>query len=230
MSYTSKSPVADARSALRAARGALRPYAHKFSPKKFTQPQLFSCLVLKTFFKTDYRGIVILLEDLPDLVRTFGLKSVPHWTTLQKATRRLLKLPAAERLLTATVRQLLRRRRRVALAAFDSTGLQCGHASSYYVRRRGRGGTGWQTTTYKHYAKLEAAFDCDTHLLLAAIPRRGPAVDVDRFVPLLESALKRVKLTTVLADAGYDSEANHRHARQGRGVRSVMPAGIGRPR
>ena len=35
----------------------LRPYAGKYSPKKFTQPQLFACLVLKTFLKTDYRGV-----------------------------------------------------------------------------------------------------------------------------------------------------------------------------
>ena len=32
-------------------------------PKKFTQPQLFACLVLKTFFQTDYRGVVVFLND-----------------------------------------------------------------------------------------------------------------------------------------------------------------------
>src|SRR2546430_14871366 len=124
MSYTSKSPIDVAREALRAAEQALRPYAHKYSPKKFTQPQLFACLVLKTFFKTDYRGIVIYLWDLPDLTRALGLPQVPHYTTLQKAAKRLLTLPAANRLLTATVRRALGRRRKVALAAFDSTGLQ----------------------------------------------------------------------------------------------------------
>jgi Transposase DDE domain len=229
MSYTTKSPVAFARAALRAAAEALRPYAHRFSPKKFTQPQLFACLALKTFFKTDYRGITIYLEDLPDLARVLGLADVPHYTTLQKASKRLLKIPAAERLLTATVHRLLGRRRKVKLAAFDSTGLQCGHASSYYVRRRAKGGKGWQTTTYKHFAKLEAAFDCATHLVIGAIPRRGPRVDTDRFVPLLEGTLRRVGLVTVLADAGSDSEPNHQHAREKRGVRSVIPAEAGRP-
>jgi hypothetical protein len=229
MSYTSKSPVTVAREALYAAERSLPLYAHKYSPRKFTQPQLFACLVLKTFFKTDYRGITIYLEDLPDLTRTLGLSHVPHYTTLHKASRRLLTLPAANRLLTATVYRALRRRRQVALAAFDSTGLQCGHASSYYVRRRARGTKDWQTTTYKHFAKLEAAVDCESHLVIAAIPRRGPRVDTDRFVPLLESALRRVRLGTVLADAGYDSEPNHRHAREKRGVRSFIPATAGRP-
>lgn len=229
MSYTSKSPVDVARHALRAAEAALPRYAHKFAPKKFTQAQLFACLVLKTFFRTDYRGISIYLEDLPDLAHTLGLRLVPHYTTLQKASQRLLTLPAANQLLTATLRRVLGRRRKVALAAFDSTGLQCGRASSYFVRRRARGKSQWQTTTYKRFAKLEAAVDCDTHLIIAAIPRRGPRVDTDRFVPLLESALRRVRLGTVLADAGYDSEPNHRHARQWRQVRSVIPATAGRP-
>ena len=36
-------------------------------------------------------------------------------------------------------------------------------------------------------------------------------------------------MTVVVADAGYDSEANHRIARQDMGVRSIIPPGIGRP-
>jgi hypothetical protein len=58
-----------ARRALYAAQTTLRPYAHKFSPKVYTQPQLFACLALKVFFKTDYRGLTQLLHDLTDLAR-----------------------------------------------------------------------------------------------------------------------------------------------------------------
>jgi transposase len=227
--FTSKSPVAVARNALSAAADSLPLYAHKYSPKKFTQHQLFALLVLKTFFKTDYRGVVIYLDDLKDLRGVLGLEAVPHWTTLQKASKRLLTLAQANRLLTATVRQLLGPQQRVPRSAFDSTGFECGHTSHYYVRRRAKGATAKQKMTYSRFAKLEAAFDCATHLVIAAIPRRGPRVDTDRFVPLLEQALGRVRLTTVLADAGYDSEPNHCHARQRRGVRSVIPATAGRP-
>jgi hypothetical protein len=229
MSKLTKSPVAVASRALGAAQYALRRYAHRFSPKVYTQPQLFACLVLKVFFKSDYRGVTALLRDLADLRAALGLVRVPHFTTLQKAGRRLLTLRRANRLLTVTVRRLLGRRQRVRLAAFDSTGLECGRRSHYYVRRRAKGASQPQKTRYSRYAKLEAAFECGTHLLIAAIPKRGPAVDTDRFVPLLEEALRRVKLTTALADAGYDSEPNHRYAREQRGVRSVIPAAIGRP-
>ena len=224
-----KSPLHVARQALALGERGLRRYAHKFSPQRYTQPQLFACLVLKVFFKTDYRGITIVLEEWHELARKVGLRRVPHWTTLQKASRRLLTVPRVNRLLTRSLPRLLGRRQRVPLAAFDSTGLECGHASHYFVCRRAKGATAKQKIRYSRFTKLEVAFECATHVILAASARRGPRPDVDRFVPLLKSVLQRVKLTTALADAGYDSEANHRYARERRNVRSVIPATIGRP-
>src|SRR5262245_52602809 len=132
MSTLSKSPVRVARQALVTGTQALARYAHRFSPKKYTQPQLFACLVLKTFFRTDYRGLTALLHDHSDLRAVLSLRHVPHFTTLQKASRRLLRLPKARRLFATTVRRFLRRRRRVRRAAFDSTGLDCGRRSTYY--------------------------------------------------------------------------------------------------
>ncbi len=86
-----KSPVALARSAYKAAKQALDEHASPFSKKKFTQPQLFSVLVLKAFFKTDYRGITDILRDFSDLREVLELKSVPHYSTLAYAEKRLLK-------------------------------------------------------------------------------------------------------------------------------------------
>jgi|SRR5215510_7814238 len=88
---TSKSPRKVLQVAYALAREALSPYAHQFSPKKFTQHQLFACLALKDFLKLDYRGVWQLLLDTPDLSAVIELTSVPHWTTLQKAADRLLK-------------------------------------------------------------------------------------------------------------------------------------------
>src|SRR5215213_6176194 len=229
MSKLSKSPLRVARRALAAGHTALSLYAHRFSPRTYTQPQLFACLVLKTFLKVDYRGVAAHLADHSDLRSALGLTRVPHFTTLQKAAGRLLRLPVARRLFRATIRAFLRRRRRVKRAALDSTGLDLGRASRYYVRRRNGAEKAWQTVAYSRYAKLEAAFDCDTHLLLAALVGRGPRVDTDRFVPLLDAALGHVRIGSALADAGYDSEPNHRYAREARGVKSFIPAGIGRP-
>lgn len=90
-----------AREALAVGSRAMRLYAHKFSPKTYTQPQLFACLVLKTFFKVDYCGVCTFLRDLSDLRRTLGLRSVPHFTTFQKASQRLLRAPRVRRPLAA---------------------------------------------------------------------------------------------------------------------------------
>ena len=114
-----------AKAAYKVALATLPDYSHRFSPQKFTQSQLFVCLTLKTFFKTDYRGIVSYLRDLSDLRRAFHLTVVPHYTTLQKAAKRLLAVKSADRLLEATVTTLCEDKR-VALAAIDSTGWKPG--------------------------------------------------------------------------------------------------------
>jgi hypothetical protein len=229
MSTLSKSALHVARTALAVGTKGLRLYAHKFSPKLFTQPQLFACLVLKTFFKTDYRGICALLHDLSDLRGALRLRSVPHFTTLQKASVRLLRFRRVRRLLAITIRRHLKRRRRVRRAAFDSTGLDCGHRSAYYVRRRSSTNKRWQRVMYSRYAKLELAVDTANHVVLACLAGRGPRPDTDRYVPLLKATLGQVRVAATLADAGYDSEPNHQYARDVQGVRSFMPATIGRP-
>src|ERR1700675_1956505 len=115
--------------ALATAQQSLPLYSHRNSPRKFTQHQLFACLVLKSFLKTDYRGVVAHLTDCPSLLEVLKLSTVPHFTTLQKATRRLLAAPSARRLLDATVREHMGRKRCVRRTAIDSTGLESSAAS-----------------------------------------------------------------------------------------------------
>ena len=231
MSKLSKSPLRIACEAFAAAERILPLYAHRYGPHVFTQPQLFTCLVLKVFFKTDCRGIVVILEDMSELCDLIHLKAVPHFTTVQKASKRLLTVPQVRRLLGHAVRRFFRHRRsrRVRHVAFDSTGLELGHRSAYHVRRRNGASKRWQTVDYSRFAKLEAAVDCRSHLLLAVLVGRGPRPDVNRFMPLLEATLANVRPEAGLADVGFDSEFNHRYARDRHGVRSFMPAKHGRP-
>ena len=91
MSRTTKNPIALARAALEAGKEALPDYSCLKSPHKFTQPQLFAMLVLKQFFKLDYRGLVEWLSQWSDLREVLQLERVPHYSTLCYAERRLLK-------------------------------------------------------------------------------------------------------------------------------------------
>ena len=40
------------------ARKYVEPYSHAKSPRKFIQAQLVSCLVLRAYLKTTYRGTI----------------------------------------------------------------------------------------------------------------------------------------------------------------------------
>src|SRR5437660_577677 len=120
MTKLAKSPMKVARNALALAKAHLPQYAHRYSPKTYTQPQLFVCLVLKTFFRADYRKATAIIEDFDALRAYLGLTRVPHYTTLQKASRRLLRAAPARSLFRGVVRQFLGRRRRLKRAAMDS--------------------------------------------------------------------------------------------------------------
>ena len=138
---TSKSPKQTAAVAYAAAKQVLPAYSHKFSPKKFTQPQLAACLVLKEFFTTDYRGITAILEDSSDLKNVLELTEVPHFTTLQKAARNLLTKKKMQKLMASiltmsTDHHLMRTN--IQLAALDGTGFESHHVSKYFVQRKDR--------------------------------------------------------------------------------------------
>src|SRR3954470_6864759 len=92
-----KSPRAVAREALRLAREALPPYSSKYSRRDYTQHQLFALLALKTFFKTDYRGLIQMLDDFAELRQDLGLAATPHYSPLCYAARRLRKKGSSSR-------------------------------------------------------------------------------------------------------------------------------------
>ncbi len=179
--------------------------------------------------KLDYRGITALLLDAPPLCAAIGLKRVPHFTTLQKAAHRLLRRPTVTRLLTATVHRGLGRRRRVETAGADSSGFDLTHASRYYVWRATHMGSPRKRTTYRWFGKLQLLTDCRRHLILAASVCRGPTPDVHQLRALMTRCVPGVKMTRLVADAGYDSEANHVMLREEKHIRSVIPAKAGRP-
>src|SRR6478752_950479 len=102
MGTTSKSPKRILQAAHAIGQRRLPAYSHRFSPRKFTLPQLFACLVLKEFLRLDYRKLAALLKDAPSLAATIGLQSIPHFTTFQKAAHRLLTSRRARHLLEET--------------------------------------------------------------------------------------------------------------------------------
>jgi len=220
MSNTTKSPKKVAMAALLVASRALPNYAHQFSPKKFTQPQLFACLVLKTIFKTDYRGITFFLADMPNLRRILGLKFVPHFTTLHKASQRLLKQSNITSLLSLTIAKL---KKQIPLAAIDATGFLSGHISPYYYSIREKAAKNLSWSHFKRWPKIAIIVDVVSHLIIACFPTRGPGRDTKHFKETLAQLPPEFSIKHLVADAGYDSEATHAYAREELGIITTIP-------
>ena len=215
-----------------AAREAVPAYSHVNSPKTFTQPQLLACLVLKEFLRLDYRGFAEHLAEHAEMTAILGLERVPHFTTFQKAAKRLLAAAPARRLFEAVLERAVRgraRKRRVPLAAVDGTGMESRHVSRYYVRRRSRTGSATQETTYARYPKVVLVTDCHSHLVLAAVAGRGPGSDLRQFRAALRDAAGRARIGTLLADADFDAEWVHEEVRKTYGIRTIIPPERGRP-
>jgi transposase len=204
MRKTTKSPIAFIRAALKAAE-VLPLYSHPNSPHKFTQRQLFAILALKDFYKLDYRGVVEMIRDLKDLAKALGLKHIPTHNALWYAHRRILSDLLATRLFDQTVNLGRPTGERVSV---DSTGLDSSHASRYYVKRCGK------DLSYKTYPKMSNVVDNDTHLMLSAVIDEGPKVDQVEFKQAVREAHRRCPFKQLIADAAYDSEANHQFIRE----------------
>jgi hypothetical protein len=233
---TSKSPRKVAMVALAAGMDAFSDYSHKFSPHKFTQPQLFACLVLKEFEKKDYRGVSQLLVDCLDLRQAMGLRLVPHFTTLQKASARLLRLKHIRRILARTVRDIRGKRKKIVpYAAADSSGFDAHYASRYFIWRRDNQKNDEnrpkKRASYRRFGKLMLAVCCTTHAILAAVASRGPTPDIDQLDGVLGQLppAPSMKIGHMVLDAGFDSAHNHHLLREQHGILSTIPPEHGRP-
>jgi hypothetical protein len=120
------------------------------------------------------------------------------------------------------------RKRRIPLAAVDGTGLESRHTSRYYVKRRASTGDRDQITTYSKFPKVVFVVDCTSHMILAAVPGRGPCSDLVQFRSALEQSIRRARIGTLLADADFDAEWVHCGVRD-HGIRTIIPATRGRP-
>ena len=209
-------------------------YASKFSRHDFTLAQLFACLVVKEHQRKSYRQAEALLKDAEHWCRDIGMRKAPDHNTLCRAAKVLLKKWHVDKLLDVMAR-LAATARALGLSlkplAVDSSYFEPRHVSRYFESRRGRGtGEKGQRRKARRLPKLAIGVAAHGHLILAAWTGIGLGGDHPHLAPVLRDARRRVRhrsLTAVL-DAGYDSEASHRLAREELGVRSIIPPLIGR--
>jgi hypothetical protein len=214
----------------------LPAHSTKFSRHDFTLPQLFACLVVREHQKKSYRGVEALLRDAPHWCKQIGMRRPPDHNTLCRAFHLLVNTHRMNQMLDLLTRCFNIAQALGGVSAIDSTLYDTHHRSRHYEQRcrhysspKSPMANARRSSSAKRTPKLGISADVRSHVILAAHARTGMGSDCRDFEPLLRDTCRRNKIRIVLADAGYDSHANHHLARRKLGVRSLIKAGAGRP-
>ena len=224
--------------ALRLGNAHLPAYASPFSRHDFTLAQLFACLVLRQFYDLDYRGLVGMLDDWPELRRVIGLARTPSRTTLCDAFAKIVT--------HANVGPMLRD----VAAAFDDAGLlrlddkpvavdssmfESRHVSRHFERRQrdtapatpAPGTPAYREkirATVRGLPKLLIAVAASCHLILAAHASTGAGSDLTHAEGVILDAWGTLPVERFVADAGFDAERLHAFVRQDLSCDLIVPA------
>jgi len=187
----------------------------------FTQRQLMSCLILRAYLKTTYRGVLELLAVSPSLRRCLGLsEKLPHYTTLQKFSARSNVLKIADAMIQSIARAAARLEPEPEAAAMDATGLETTTASAHFQCRRGGQRRKW--------VKISTVVLCGSLLPLGLVMDWGPNNDKCQAQELIAKAQTAAVPDKLYADAGYDAEWIHVQCREEWGVESVIKPAVHR--
>ena len=175
-------------------------WAHHMGPKKFQTWILCLGLIVKQVYQLSYRRAAKFLDEF------YGIKL--HWTTLQKAAKRLPK-SLWQSLLAATITVPS-----IAIAAGDGTGFSRTGPSSYYLRRIGQD---WPV--YKPVQAITLV-DVKRRKFIAGNFFAKPHGEAKR-IPNLHKQVP-VSIDVLLLDKGFDAEWLHQWLDEN-GTFSVAP-------
>lgn len=180
-----------------------------------------SCLILRAYLKTTYRGFVDFLAGHQRLRAALGMEEkLPHYTTLQKFSARSNVLAIADALVAQIGQAALgaagRGGKQVAVA-LDATGMETSTASAHFVSRSGRERRRW--------VKLSAAVVCGCLFPIGLVADWGPSNDKCQAEELLSKSFDGpldCLPQKLYADAGYDADWIHELCREEWGIESLI--------
>jgi len=189
-------------------------YMHGRSNHIYTVWQHIILLALRQYECKSYRRFTEWLDEAYYLRTYLQLDRIPHYTTLQKFAARingtLLYRIIASFILQTRVRKMF--------IGIDASGFKSSNASSYYSEIAG---------VRRKYIKLSICAELRKQLACALKIRRAPRHDTIDFEPAIVRASNIMPLSIVVADKGYDSEANHELVREHLDAMSMIPARYG---
>ncbi len=154
--------------ALEVSREVVPAYSHRFSPQRFTQPQLLAILCLMRYEDWTFRAAEVRLAEHRELKRALELQAVPDYSTLFRFMLRVEEQVIAQ-VLAEVVRRFQSRRptpgKGQSTVAVDATGLAPGAISTFFIRRREQ--HGGAPMPWRYWLKWLLAVDTRLRLILA---------------------------------------------------------------
>ena len=180
----------------------LADYGSYKSRKDFTQHQLMACLILRTYLKTTYRGVIEFLAVSAELREAIGLDKLPNYSTLKKFADKPGVIDAMHGMLATLAEAVASNSPDEYLeVAMDATGLETSGASAHFVSRAGKTG--------KKFIKVSVLILCSSLVPASAVVSWGPGNDKVQAGALIDQASRSVTPDLLYADAGYDAEWVH---------------------
>jgi transposase len=143
-----------------------------------------------------------------------GLKTIPHFTTLQKFLCPIKSL-YFDLLLKNTLNLFYSNDGTISITSIDSSGFTSEYCSHYYSERTGK--------IRKHFLKTSIVVDTDQQLITGFTISKSRVHDSQHAFLLLKKCHKTRRSECYVMDQGYDSDKMHRFVHENLKAISIIP-------
>lgn len=212
-------------------RSGIKKYSSKYDNKLYTNHQFIVLLCLKQKTQTGYEAFIKEeLIELPHIVEYLELKTIPHFTALQKFAQRIRQSILELILLQSTARTGIKK----LVLGQDGTGFKSKKISYHYVARieyftrskkKRKPGRPPKNKKKRKYLYVQIMVELRTQMPLGILITRSPGGDSKKFKPVAKKVMKLGKaIKYVTLDKGYDAEYVHEFIRECLMAESIIPA------
>lgn len=202
----------------------------KFSNKIYDN---FQHITLQCTRQYEQKGYERFIEDMPDkqhLIDFLKLKSLPHFTAMQKFAKRIKHTTLDLVLAMALARMGTKK----IIGGVDGTGNRANRASFYYVYRlesfarknkKKKPGRPKKKRKVRRFIKTFPFVELRKQIPIGALFSRRQGSEAPYFKPVAKKAMKCGKpFKEILLDMGYDAEHVHEFIREEMNALSIIPA------
>lgn len=213
-------------------RSGIKRYSSKYHNKLYTTYQFIVLLCLKQKCQCGYKCFIE--EELVEwvhIVEYLDLKTIPHYTALQKFAQRIKQSYLEIILLRSIARTGIKK----LILGQDGTGFKSKKISCHYVARieyftrskakKRKPGRPKKNRKIRKYLYVQIMVELRTQMPIGILISRKPGDDYHKFKPVAKKVLKLGKAIKYVAlDKGYDAEEVHEFIREALMAESIIPA------